>query len=79
MRPILALLIAFAVIATLSAPADAAKAKAKSRDASRSTKLCLATRLDNRRTTWKCPSSDRCCWDAFASVGACVPSNGVCF
>ena len=79
MRLILAALLALAALAPLCAPADAAKAKAKSRDASRSTKLCIVSKLDNRRITWKCAASDRCCWDPFVSFGTCMPSNGICF
>ena len=79
MRLILAALIVVATSASGIDTADAAKAKAKSRDLSRSTKLCVAARNDNRRVGWKCDASERCCWNAFAGAGSCAPANVGCF
>ena len=78
MRPILAAVFAVAALAMLGASADAAGGKrGLTRDTARG-KLCVVTGLDNRQVSWKCASSQRCCWDGFANKGSCVAASSAC-
>ena len=78
MRPLLAACLAVTMLATLGASADAAgSSRGVTRDTARG-KLCVVTRADNRQVSWKCSSSQRCCWDGFANKGSCVAASGAC-
>ena len=70
MRVILAVMFAFAAIAPMSFEASAA-GKPKN-------KLCMGTSLDNKKVSFKCKASEKCCFDAIANKGNCVASSAMC-
>ena len=70
MRLILAIMFAVATIAPMSISADAA-GKPKN-------KQCSGTALDNKKVSFKCKASEKCCFDAMAAKGTCVASTAVC-
>ena len=68
MRIALAVLFAIAVVAPTSFEASAAGSKKK----------CMATTLDNKKVSFVCKVSQKCCYDAIANKGTCVAANAVC-
>ncbi|HXF53797.1 MAG TPA: hypothetical protein VNK52_06695 [Hyphomicrobiaceae bacterium] len=51
--------------------ADAAAKKEKS-------KACTVTGLDNKKVSWKCKASEKCCYDWITSKGTCVAASAIC-
>ena len=42
-------------------------------------KLCTATTIDNKKVSFRCKASEKCCYDGLMAKGNCVPANQVCF
>ena len=70
MRLILAVMFGLAAVMPMSIDANAA-GKPKN-------KLCTGMALDNKKVSFKCKASEKCCFDALAKKGTCVAANAVC-
>lgn len=67
-----ALGLAFAM--PMGSEAEAAKKKATPKN-----KLCTATTIDNKKVSFKCKASEKCCFDGLMAKGNCVAASSVCF
>jgi hypothetical protein len=54
-----------------SITADAAGKKSTS-------KKCTAADSAGKKVSFTCSATEKCCWDAFAQKGQCVPATGMC-
>jgi hypothetical protein len=61
---------------TISTSGDA---EAKRKKAAPKNKLCTATTIDNKRVSFRCKASEKCCYDGLMAKGNCVPAGQVCF
>ncbi|MFZ4807734.1 MAG: hypothetical protein ACOYLQ_10790 [Hyphomicrobiaceae bacterium] len=41
-------------------------------------KSCKATGLDGKKVSFKCKSTQICCFDALTNKGSCVDKGGIC-
>ena len=69
MRVAFAIMFAIAAIAPMGMQAEA---KGKN-------KLCQAMSLDNKKVSFRCKASEKCCYDGLMAKGNCVPAGQVCF
>lgn len=63
-------LLALGLVAGL--PVGSADAKGKKN------KLCVATQIDGKKQTFKCKSTEKCCFDYVVNKGACKPATSLC-
>lgn len=77
MRWIIALALSLALgLSFMMATSGDAEAKKKRVPKS---KMCSAMSLENKKVSFKCKASERCCFDGLMAKGNCVPAGQVCF
>lgn len=67
--------LALAFTFTVSGEAEASKRK----KAAPKAKLCSGTTIDNKKVSFRCKASEKCCYDGLMAKGNCVPAGQVCF
>lgn len=70
MRLVLTLLFAIAMIVPMTVRSDAKKGPKH--------QMCVGTTLDNKKVSFKCKASEKCCFDALAAKGVCVAASATC-
>jgi hypothetical protein len=77
MRKILALTLAAALgLSFVVGTIGDAEAKKKS---SSKAKQCTATTIDNKKVSFSCKATEKCCFDGLMAKGNCVPAGQICF
>lgn len=54
-------------------------AEAKRKKAAPKNKACTATTIDNKKVSFRCKASEKCCFDGLMAKGNCVPAGQACF
>jgi hypothetical protein len=70
---LLGALFALSMTVSLGSEAEAAKKRPAA------SKSCKATSLEGKKVSFKCKTSESCCYDGLMAKGNCVPAGQICF
>lgn len=76
MRKIIALAAAIATLAIAMQPGSSHAAGVQRAAGS---KMCFAANtVTGKRMSWRCTTSQKCCYDALFNTGSCAPASSYC-